>query len=182
MARGFPLRDERGFTVTELSIAATIMVAVTLAIFLAYEFGLLNFVYLQGRADAQQDARTAVDLISRYVRMSEAVVYGKGDDLELQADSDDDGEWETLRFYKNGTALLMDATDGSVVTTEKLADNLRNGDIFIYYDSGGSRIIDQNEIPTKAKRINIKVIIDDNPSRPLGALTVETSVEMRNRQ
>lgn len=176
------LRDERGFTVTELSMAAAIMVAVTLAVFLAYEFGLLNYGYLEGRASAQQDARTAVDLISRYARMSEAIVYGKGNDLTLQADADDDGEWETFRFYVNGSALLMDSTDGSIVTTRRLADNLRNADVFTCYDSSGSLIVDPNEIPTKAKRINIKVVIDDKPSEPLGALTVETSVEMRNRQ
>ena len=182
MIRRLGIRDDSGFTVTELTVAAAVMVAVTLAIYAAYEFGLFDYGYLEGRANAQQDARTAVDLMSRYIRMSEALVYGKGNDLTLQADADDDGQWETIRFYANGTTLLMDYTDGSVVTTKRLADNLRNGDVFAYYDSSGTLITDPNEVPTKTKRVNVKVVLDDRPEEPLGAFTVETSVEMRNRQ
>ncbi|MCL4499105.1 MAG: prepilin-type N-terminal cleavage/methylation domain-containing protein [Actinobacteria bacterium] len=176
------LRDERGMTLTELMVTTVIMVVVTLGIYSAFEYAIFNYNYLEGRAVVQQEGRTAVDLMSRYVRMSETLVDGVGNDLTIQADADDDTQWETIRFYVVGTTLFMDYTDNAVVTTRRLVDNVRNVDVFTYFDSNGAVITDQYERPTKTKRVTMKLVVDDNPNQPLGALTLKTAVEMRNRQ
>ncbi|MHB0975691.1 MAG: PilW family protein [Candidatus Aquicultorales bacterium] len=176
------LGDQRGMSAVEMLMTVCIMAVVTLGVYTVFEYGIWQYNYSEGRAAAQQDSRTAVDLISRYVRMTASIVTPDDETLTIQVDPDDDRAWETVRFYLSGGTLYMELTDGADVTERELARNVRNTTLFTYFDVEGAEISNLFDRPTKTKQIEIRLELDDNPNLPLQALSQGTIVELRNLQ
>lgn len=176
------LRDERGMSVVEMLMSALILVIVVLGSFSAYEFGVWNYRDNEARATAQQDARWAVDMMSRYIRMTETLMVTQSSELSIRADADDDDEWETIRFYPDDGQVQMEFTDGLNTTTKKLAEGVSNTDIFVYYDVDGVELTNPVERPTKTKQIRVKLVIDTDLNDNMEAVTMQTQVDLRNLQ
>jgi len=64
------MRNDRGFTLIEILIASTIFVIVLLGIYVVYETNQATYVRGEGRANVQQNARVALDQMTREFLMA----------------------------------------------------------------------------------------------------------------
>jgi prepilin-type N-terminal cleavage/methylation domain-containing protein len=64
------LGNDRGFTLIEILIASTIFVIVLLGLYVVYETNQATYVRGEGRADLQQNARVALDQMTRELLMA----------------------------------------------------------------------------------------------------------------
>jgi prepilin-type N-terminal cleavage/methylation domain-containing protein len=154
------VEGQDGFTLVELLvvmiIGAIISVAV-LAVFTSLS-GVFNSQTV--RIQNQDDARTAVNEMSRYLRMatssadnmttqSNAIATASPQDIEFYCDIDGDSVAEKVRFYLSSTTLLMQTAEPVWVTGTDphyvygsydtngivVQDAVRNGSspVFAYY-------------------------------------------------
>jgi prepilin-type N-terminal cleavage/methylation domain-containing protein len=73
--KGFPkmesgMRNDRGFTLIEILIASTIFVIVLLGVYVVYETNQATYIRGEGRANVQQNARVALDQMTRELLMA----------------------------------------------------------------------------------------------------------------
>ena len=63
-------REEKGFTLIEILISSTIFVIVLLGLYVVYETNQSTYMRGEGRADLQQNARVALDQMTRELLMA----------------------------------------------------------------------------------------------------------------
>lgn len=106
------LLNSAGFTATELIIVAALLSLLIGAIFMPLVTG--QFYWHRGESDAQvqRKARLAIERVVRDLRhagfRSDASNYVKSagaSEISFEADLDDDGSAETIRFFKDGESL-----------------------------------------------------------------------------
>jgi prepilin-type N-terminal cleavage/methylation domain-containing protein len=122
------LRSQAGFTLVELLVVVLlggILSAAIIGVLLSVS-GVFNS---QGvRIQNQDDARTAINQVSRYIRMAtssadnqtsqtNSVLTALPQDLEFYCDLDGDGVAEKARYYLSGTSLKMQAVEPTWVLT-----------------------------------------------------------------
>jgi prepilin-type N-terminal cleavage/methylation domain-containing protein len=153
------LRGSHGFTLVELLV--TMLVAGILAGgMLGLYYGTIRSVAdTQNRIIGQDDARTAINQLARYVRMAsssasnqtsvtDAIALAGPQELVFFADIDGDGYSDKVRYYLSGTTMKM-ATVAPDLTTSPpsypayttdgvvVMDGIRNGatPMFTYYQT-----------------------------------------------
>ena len=94
------LRDERGFTLAELLIATAVMGLIMAGIFVLQVGGQQAYLFGSNRVETQQNARVALDLITRELRSATSVTslatFGWKDELDAA---------HTIQYALAGTTL-----------------------------------------------------------------------------
>ena len=151
------LRGSRGFTLIEL-LVVMIMAGILAGAMLGLYYGVVrSFADTGNRMVNQDDARTAINQMGRYIRMatssasnqtsiSDAIAVAQPQELVFYADLDGDGQPDKVRYYLSGLTMKMATvapnmgtnppsypaytTDGVVVM-----NGIRNGAtaLFTYY-------------------------------------------------
>ncbi|MEK7370380.1 MAG: prepilin-type N-terminal cleavage/methylation domain-containing protein, partial [candidate division NC10 bacterium] len=67
------LRDQRGFTLTELLVVTAVLAVVLGAVILIQQKGQEAYIMGSNRVETQQNARVALDLMTRELRSATAV-------------------------------------------------------------------------------------------------------------
>jgi type II secretory pathway pseudopilin PulG len=135
-----PLRGSRGFTLTELLIAAGLSIAVIAAVVVAYSGTVRSWQTTAAYANIQREASLAIEVMARSIRPGSNVTIGSGGD-SLEVVLNTDGSDSTIAvFHLDGQGNILDI-NGAVVTTR--------------VDSLGFSSADQ-------KTVNIDVVIKDD--------------------
>jgi prepilin-type N-terminal cleavage/methylation domain-containing protein len=169
------LSTQEGFTLIELLVViilAGVLGAAVLGILLSIS-GVFNS---QGvRIQNQDDARTAINQMARYLRMatssadnqtsqSNSIASALPQDIEFYCDVDGDGIAERARYYLQGTTLRMQSAEPTWVLTPTphyvyagyttdgivIQDAIRNAStaVFRYYRYNVSGFLEESPAPT----------------------------------
>jgi prepilin-type N-terminal cleavage/methylation domain-containing protein len=178
--------DRGGFTLVELLVTVVLVSVVGVAILMLFS-SLTGVFYTQGaRIQNQDDARTAINQISRYIRaatssadnmttQSDAIALALPQEMVLYCDVDSDVNAlaDKVRYYLQGTTLRMQTVapvlgSGSdphytypAYTTDGILvqDAIRNGTqaVFTYYRYDGGAVVPFTPV-TAADRENIVTV------------------------
>jgi prepilin-type N-terminal cleavage/methylation domain-containing protein len=111
-------RSRQGFTLVELVVTVAIA-SLLMGAMLGLYYGVIRSVAdTQNRMINQDDARTAINQLSRYVRMAsssasnltsitDAIALAQPQELVFFADIDGDGEADKVRYHLSGTTMKM---------------------------------------------------------------------------
>ena len=175
------LRGSHGFTLIELLVVMLIVGIVAGGMLSLYYGVMRSFADTGNRIVNQDDARTAVNQISRYLRMasssasnltsvSDAIALASPQELVFYADINGNGKSDKVRYYLSGTSMKMATvapntstspatypgytTDGVVVM-----NGIQNGatPIFTYYQMNPNYLT--NPIPS-----NDSLVVMTNPT------------------
>ena len=152
------LRSRAGYSLVEL-VVATLAIGILTAGMLALYMGVQrSSADTANRIVNQDDARTAMNLAERYIRMAQssdsnltsstdAVVYAAPQEIVFYADVDGDYHAEKIRYYLSGQSLMMATTEPDLGTSPAtypaepttnsivIMDGITNGGsaLFTYY-------------------------------------------------
>lgn len=154
---------ESGFTLVELMVTILVVGIMAGAILGVFVTTLRTFSTGQVRMQNQDDARLAMNQVTRYLRMasasesitttrSDAIEVAAAQDVVFYADLDGDGVVEKLRYYTSGTTLRMQTAEPNMADlpptypdiydtdAEVIQGGVRNGTtaLFRYYRAGES--------------------------------------------
>ena len=122
------LRSRAGYSLVEL-VVATLAIGILTAGMLALYMGVQrSSADTANRIVNQDDARTAMNLAERYIRMAQssdsnltsstdAVVYAAPQEIVFYADVDGDYHAEKIRYYLSGQSLMMATTEPDLGTS-----------------------------------------------------------------
>ena len=192
-----------GFSLVEIVVVLGILSIFTVLIadFQAKVFQ-LNRVF-QGGIYEQTDADNIIKSMAAELRSmspSSAGAYpidqASTSTLSFYNDIDDDGSKEKLRYFLSGTSLkrgVIKPTGNPPVynslseVSTTLISSVRNGTstpIFTYfdtnYDGGATSSLSLPINVSKVRLVNINVLIDADPNKPLAQLIGSTQVSLRN--
>lgn len=150
------LRSACGFTLIELLVVCLTAGLLGAAILGIYESLIRNWADTNHRIVNQDDARIAINEISRYLRMAEssssnltsfsdAIDTAADDELVFYADLNGDGLSDKVRYYLDGTTLRMATLAPDTSTSPPtypeayssdgvvIMKGIQNTDLFTYY-------------------------------------------------
>lgn len=98
------LRDQRGFTLTELLVVAAVLGLILAAVVLVQQRGQEAYIFGSHRVEVQQNNRTALELMVRELRSAQSITtIASATDLTFQTTQD--GIVETIRYQLSGATL-----------------------------------------------------------------------------
>jgi hypothetical protein len=194
-------------------IVVMLVTAIILGAVLAAFGSMSGMFHSEGvRIQNQDDARNAVNQVARYIRMAtssadnlttqtNAIAAASPQDLVFYCDVDGDETAEKVRYYLNGTTLMMQTAEpvwivgtsphweyqGYQTAGEVIQDAVRNGSAAIFkyyrYTSGvlqqftPSSASDRQDVVTVA----ISLTVNERPDLAKGAVVLATDVQIRQR-
>ena len=208
---GTPPPAGGGFTLIELLVTMMVAAIMAAAILGIYSSALHTFAAQQVRIQNQDDARLAINQMSRYLRMaasseanlttrSDAIAYAQAQDIVFYADLDGDGDTDKARYYLSGLALRMQtaAPDMSQAppvypayqTDAVIIEGVRNGaaPLFRYstYDEGAGSLVPLASTSTfddreKILAVDISLVVNEIPELTASSIELDTRVQIRQR-
>ncbi len=195
-------KSNTGFTLVEMLVTTAIVVMIGLAI---ANFGANIFLYntmIQNNLSAQLNGRNVLRKMVTEFRSASPSAAGAypialagTSSLTFFSDVTGDGTKEQLRYYLNGATLMRGQTEPSGnpptypsanETTETVITNVSNPTstpIFDYFDTnyaGTSSPLTQPVNIAAVRLIRVTVIIDADPNKPPGPITVTSLGTLRN--
>ncbi|KKU11800.1 MAG: hypothetical protein UX17_C0067G0002 [Parcubacteria group bacterium GW2011_GWC2_45_7] len=194
-----------GFTVAELLVGIAIVIMIGAAV-LAFQKNISSLNnFLSSNLIAQSDARKALKMMTAEIRPLSPSSTGAYPIAEagtnsfiFYSDIDNDQLKERVRYFMEGTTLKKGvikptgeplAYNPASENIIELAHDITNGladsitPIFSYYNTGydGTTPPLNEPVDILAVRLTkITIIMDSNPSRPPGPITLTTQISMRN--
>ncbi|MBU2564399.1 prepilin-type N-terminal cleavage/methylation domain-containing protein [Patescibacteria group bacterium] len=186
----------KGFTLIETIVAITVSSIVFLAVFGFVYYFYRTSGYNLSQMIAVNSARKGVETIVRETR--EATFSDQGSYLIKNAedqsftfysDIDKDLKIERVRYFLDEYILkkgITESNDNSKYLDENeeiriLSNNIRNLEepIFTYYDENNNEVEDL-QVVTNIRMIQIKLIVNTDPNRPPGEFTLVSNAQLRN--
>ena len=166
-------RDRKGLTIVELLLALAIMAGVSIVFVVLLTSGLDVWEAGTAQSRTDQEARVAMERISREIRASrhqagDISIGGSNTSIEYPLDTDNDGAYETtVRYFLTGSDLMRQENGLPAGGNRVLADV--TGVVFddLY---GNSRLI----------AVTLSVTHPVEGAKGQGAVTMGTSVGPRN--
>jgi prepilin-type N-terminal cleavage/methylation domain-containing protein len=180
------LRSQRGFSLVELLVVMLVASILTVAVLLFLQGTTRVFNSQEVRIQNQDDARTAVNQLTRYLRMatnsedngttlSNAIATTLPGDVEFYCDVDGDTVAEKLRYYLVGNVLRSQSVDPEWVTgehpywrygayttdgivIENRVRNESNQPMFVYYRQAATGSLEQFSPATDVDRRQVVTV------------------------
>jgi prepilin-type N-terminal cleavage/methylation domain-containing protein len=174
------LGNRRGFALVELLVGTAVIGIVMAGIFVLQRGGQQAYLFGSSRVETQQNARVALDLLTRELRSAGSITtITSATDITFKNQSD-----QTIRYTVSGTTL--NRTVGT--TTTALIGGIQSLAITCYsvYDVY-SNTYTTTTTPAQAKVITISVTTKTEESVATGSpgaryATMETAVTLRAKQ
>jgi prepilin-type N-terminal cleavage/methylation domain-containing protein len=205
------LKDESGFTLTEILVTTIMMVIVLSALYSLMDMSLRAFTYGNNKVEAVETSRVALEKMEREIR--QAYPYQRPDDMhlfdqrtanEIRFGNDLDGnrviqcpnisvpaKCEKIGYRLNGTTLGRDNTStGATNTTlnlQPVAHNVQSL-TFTYYNQsgdvvapGGTEVTDPTA-PNYIDRVQVTLVVSVGQGVGNPATqTLTSTIDLRNR-
>lgn len=184
--------DNQGYTLMEMLVAIGVFVLVMV---MSGDFIITTFRTLRYGSEfdtAVENARRAVEVISREIRGANLsdrgdypIALADGQDLVFYSDIDYDNDFDRVRYYVNNRTLYKSVTQpgalrdysGAAVTTP-IASYLNNiaQPAFRYYDGSVAETADLDSI----RLVRVHLLFNVTPGVAPDDILVETDVHLRN--
>lgn len=191
------IKKNYGVTLLELIVAIGITALILEAVILFVNQGYKSWRYTRDQSEVQNEGRMALDKIINEIRKSEdsggayAIEKSEPDNLTFFSNIDSDTDIEKIRYYLENNQLKKGVIhpvngkyegEGINENISIVANYIRNTDIFIYY--GENYPINSEPVinVTDIRLIHLKFVIDYDPNNLPEALTLESSVVLRNKK
>lgn len=198
------LKDERGFTLTEILVTTIMMVVVFSALFSVMDMSLRIFSFGNNKVEATETSRVALEKMEREIRQASA--YNSPSDLHLfdqwtanqiRFGNDLDGngviacpntsvpaKCEKIGYQLNGNTLGRDNTStgatNTVANLQPVAGNVQSL-TFTYYDKSGAVVAPGGtEANVDRVQVNLVVSVDQGIGDP-ATQTLTSVIDLRNR-
>ncbi len=167
------LNETAGFTLIELMIAMVIGLAVIASLYQSYIFMSDLNRKQGGKVDAIQNARNAMDILTRDLRM---IGSGAPDSVSAKITAADDKSITYLaNFWNISTELSARASNGDGTLTVVSSSGFIDGqNIYICNDSGASAVILLDNDPTDGTTIDLPANLGANYSNGCPVNVVDT--------
>ncbi len=200
------LKDERGFTVSEMMVTTTVMLMVLLALFGLFDMSLKVFSYGNNKVEAVESARVGMEKMEREIRQAyapsaDAQMFDWWTSSEIRFGNDLDGNGviacpnstgrcEKIGYQLNGTTLGRDNTSAGTTNTvanlQPVAEHVQSL-TFTYYDRSGNIVVPgvdsdgvDNERHIDRVLVSIGISVNEGVGRS-GTQTLTSVVDLRNR-
>ena len=163
----FSLKNNlRGFTLVEMVLALAISTIVLAAVYSVFTIANKNFTTQNAAANAQQNLRSAIRLMSRDIRHAGldpsgsdnfGITYASLSKIRFTTDRDafngnvDEANWEEITYDFQGNQImqtLYETVTTSTADTAALISNITNLN-FAYYDAENTDLIDAGLSPPR---------------------------------
>ena len=186
------LRDESGFTLTEVLVTMMMMILVMFALYSVFDMSLRVFGFGNDKTEAVENARLGLEKMEREIRaaypydkagiggtVNNTVIAGgvanPSDSITFGNDMDSnrmiDPATEQITYSLSGNTLQRNSQP--VVEFVKLG-----GLTFNYLDSNGNLTITESNI----RRVQIRLEVEVKRGPQAGTQTLTTDVTLRNRR
>lgn len=182
-----------GFSLLELLITALILTVVLLAIYLMYETNMITATWGNKKAELQQNARVALDMMQRETRMAGydpsnaacgAIKSGFSEaDLTLFADIDGNNVTDKVQYTFNQASQTITRRvqpwDGSCTSPTTTAETVADGvsSLSLTYKDGADSVTTQ---PASVRKITIAIIASGQAGNKTQTFTFASDVRLRN--
>ena len=199
-----PAQASPGFTLIEVLVATLLMLIVTATIFAVYRFQMFALKAQEAQLDAQQAARSMMDLMSREVRLAgydptcaktfNGLADARPQRLQVQLDSNANGAigaGESI-IYSYDTDLRQISRSAGGAAIPLVSSLPANALTFSYYDGSGVLLTPSGNPPAltasqlgAVRRVKILLHVQRSSTDPLNSRSVASdlisNVVLRNR-
>jgi len=189
------IKNEDGFTLVELIVVSVLSLVVLAAVVNVFASGMDDFQMVDEQTRAVRDSGKNMLYMAKYLRASEGLEGPPGEvnpadyGVTTRGDYDNDGQAERIRYVLDSDTQQLNMTwidhTGSS-RTQVYAESVRNAvlsvPVFTYYDINGAVLSNPTQRAAKTRSIQIRLVIDADPSRPPNELDTATTITLRNAQ
>jgi prepilin-type N-terminal cleavage/methylation domain-containing protein len=188
------LREERGFTLTEMMITIVIWIVILFALYSIFDMSIKAFSFGNNKAEAMENARLGVEKMEREIRQASAFNNGAGDahlfdtmeETQIAFGNDLDGneiiecpntngDCELISYSLDGSTLMRTSGGGPQPAVEHVEFVE-----FTYLEADGTT---ETTIEPDVALVRIRLGITVNPGTHNEATqNLTTEVDLRNRQ
>ena len=177
------LRKENGFSIVETLLVVFIIAIVATVISLLYMSSVKSQKDLLNKAGSETNLRTTLYSVAKDLREATDITTAKSDYIKFNSGSD------IIEFEltaSNGTYTLnKKITAGGTTDTKFIIEYITNNNIFSYYstDTGPALTVPLSEPDLLAfKLVKLNFTVNKEPSLPAKAVSLLTTVSLRNRK
>ena len=176
------LRDQRGFTLTELLVVAAVLGMILAAVVFVQQQGQQAYIFGSHRVEVQQNNRAALELMVRELRSATSITaVPSATNLTFL---DENGN--TIQYQISGAILNRTVTVAGTATTTPLIGGVQTLAMAYYSDwNGATNIGTTTTTPAQVKLIRLQLVTGTEDQVGSGSpgnqsATMETLVRLRN--
>ena len=194
MSATAPRRGDRGFTLVEVMVATSILGIVLLLVYGAMGSGVQQAVDVEARNQIQSEVRVVVDTFARDLRqaytgdasLDRVESIGASAITFYSPDRATPFHVRRISYRLSGTTLQRSVTTstdtdgipwtfGATGPWVDVLANVRNTTVFTFRDADGL----VTTVADNVALVQLDLTVDRDPTRPPGALSYSTTVELR---